>query len=125
MTETPSGDHRGAEQGAGDGADAEAGVEPRQDRASEALLHERSLDVHRHVPDAVADAQQEEADDDRRDADAVAERRDREADAAEHAMTVIVRAAPSRATTIPASGSATSEPAAIASSSRPRLSGSV
>ena len=38
-------------------------------------------------------------------------------------MTVIVRAAPSLATTVPASGKATSEPAAMDSSSRPRLPG--
>ena len=83
MTETPSGDHRGAEQRSGDGADAEAGVEPRQDRAAEALLDERALDVHGHVPGAVAEAEQEEADDDRDDSHSIAEGRGREPDAAE------------------------------------------
>ena len=39
------------------------------------------------------------------------------------AMNVIVRAAPARATTVPASGSAISDPAAIDSSSSPRLPG--
>ena len=39
------------------------------------------------------------------------------------AISVIVRDAPSRATTVPASGRAISEPAAIESSSSPRLAG--
>ena len=79
MTETPTSDHRRAEQRARDGADAEAGVEPRHDRAPEALLDERPLHVHRDVPRAVARAEQEEPDDDGRDAEPVADRRDREA----------------------------------------------
>ena len=80
VTETPSGDHRRTEQRAGDGSDAEAGVEPRHDRAPEPLLDERALHVHRDVPGAVPRAEQEQPDDDRRDADLVADRRDRETD---------------------------------------------
>ena len=83
MTETPSEHHRGAEQRPGDGSDAEAGVEPRQDRAPEALLDERPFDVHGDVPGAVADAEQEEPDDDRGHARPVAERRRGESDRAE------------------------------------------
>ena len=45
------------------------GVKARQDRASEAPLDHVALDIHRHVPGAVAEAEQEEAGDDRRDAD--------------------------------------------------------
>ena len=77
------GDHAGTEQRPGDGSDAEAGVEPRQDRPPQALLDERPLDVHGDVPGAVADAEQEQPDDDREDSHAVAQRRDRETDRAE------------------------------------------
>ena len=45
-----------------DRAEAEAGVEPRHDRAAEAALDLGPLDVHRDVPHAGADAVGEEAD---------------------------------------------------------------
>ena len=74
VTGTSERDHRRADQRAGDRAEAEPGVEARHDRAAEALLDERALDVHRDVPGAVAEAEQEQADDDRGDADPVARR---------------------------------------------------
>ena len=53
-------DQQHAEQGADDRAAAEAGVEARHDRAPQAALDLGALDVHRHVPDADAEAVDEE-----------------------------------------------------------------
>ena len=104
-------------------ADAEARVEARHDRAAQALLDLRALDVHRDVPRAVADAEQEQADNDWHNADAVAGAAVAMPTAATTVMIATVRAGPSRATTTPASGIDTSDPIAIASSTRPRPRG--
>ena len=53
VTGTSQGDHRGADQRAGDGADAEAGVEARHDRPAQPAFDHRALHVHRDVPGAV------------------------------------------------------------------------
>ena len=79
-----------------------------------------ALHVHRDVPGAVGEAEQEQADDHRDEPDQVAERRPSAArPPSSTAIAVTVRREPSRCTMSPASGSAISEPAAIASSTRP------
>ena len=52
----------GAERGAGHRPEAERGVEPRHERASQAPLDVGSLDVHRDVPDTHAEAGYRKAD---------------------------------------------------------------
>ena len=117
------GDHRRAEQRAGDGSDAEAGVEPRHDRATETLLDERSLHVHRDVPGAVSRAEQEEPDDDRRDADLVADRRDRKAAGGDERRDHDRARGTEPRHDHPGERQRETEPAAIASSRKPRLAG--
>ena len=72
--------HDRAHGGSADGPDAEAGVELRHDRPPQTLLDGRALDVHGHVPDAVAEADQGQPDDRRGDADQRADGHHREAD---------------------------------------------
>ena len=62
VTETPSATIAGADERAGDRADAEARVEARHDRLPEPRSTSGALDVHRHVPGAAAEAEQEQAD---------------------------------------------------------------
>ncbi len=87
-------DHRGADERAGDAADAVAGVEARHDRAPEPPLDGRRLDVHRDVPGAPGEAEGEQADHDRQHADQVAEgdRRDAGADDDRHHLDRAARA---------------------------------
>ena len=54
--------HEGADGRAGDRAQAERGVEARHDRAAQQPLDLGALDVHRHVPGAGAQPDQEQAD---------------------------------------------------------------
>ena len=54
----PHRDREDAETGADDGAEAEEGVEQRQDRLAGLLLDRGALDVHHHVERAVAEAEQ-------------------------------------------------------------------
>ena len=66
-------DHGGTDQCASDGSEAEAGMEAGHDGPSEVLLDERPVHVHRHVPRAGGQPEEEQPDDDRCDTDPVAE----------------------------------------------------
>ncbi len=78
------GHHQRPGHGPTDRPDAEAGVELRHDRAFQSLLDRGALHVHRHVPGAVAETDQCDADHDRDGADQHAEgqhhQTDRQAD---------------------------------------------
>jgi hypothetical protein len=58
-------DHDRPDERAGDRAEAVAGVEPGHDGPAEMTLDQRSLHVHRHVPSAGGEAEQEQPDHDR------------------------------------------------------------
>ena len=69
----PAGDHRRADECAGNGPEAEAGVESGHDGSTELLLDEGAVHVDRHVPGAGREPEEEQADHDRCDADPVTE----------------------------------------------------
>ena len=117
-------DRDGADQRAGDRADAPPGVEPRHDRLAEQAFDEGSLHVHPDVPGAVAEAEEEQPGGHRPDAELVAGA-DQEQPGGEHRRHRGDRAPRARAgdTSAPEIGSATTEPAAMASSSRPSRDG--
>ena len=121
-TGTPSAVTRTPIAGADDRAEAPAGVEPRHDRPPEPLLDRRALHVHGDVPDAGADAVGEQAErwpptdpaDARRRAPRPPGRR-----ATSTPPSRTTDAALERWISQPLDGSASTEPAAIASSSSP------